>query len=373
MIAKKIEYTDFRNLESTSVTFLPGTNVLWGRNAQGKTNILEGIYYFARGKSFRASADRELVGFGKSLCRAELTFSRDDSARDTVLEAYIPLSGKKRLVRNLATLSGAAEMIGEFTAVMFCPEHLSLVSGSPAERRGFLDVALAQLSPQYVSQLRRYSHALDQRNALIRAAREGDMPSRESWEAFASVMAPCAQYIAKARRDYTEKLDRFAAEHFRKMTDGGETPDIIYKSNIISDSDGEIDLARIEELLCSNTEREVKAGTTLYGVHRDDIIIRLNSKEAKVYSSQGQKRSLSLAMKLAEGEISKLSMGEYPVFLLDDVLSELDFVRRTYILGALSDRQLIVTSCEPELFSQMENVNLIQVENGHISGEIPEG
>lgn len=354
------------------MAFTPGTNVLWGNNAQGKTNILEGIYFFARGKSFRASSDRETVRFGEQCARAELTFRRAESARETVLEAYIPALGKKKLFRSGAPLSGVSEMIGDFTAVLFCPEHLSLVSGSPAGRRSFLDIASAQLSGVYVGELRRFMRALDQRNALIRSCRQGGVyVSDAEWEALAAVMAPSAAYIAGARREYVGRLSGFVAEHFERMTSGNEIPEISYKTQMLPDEDeGAAPVsemaARIERLLCENTEREIAAGTTLYGVHRDDLVIKLNGREAKSYASQGQTRSLSLAMKLAEGEIAGEAGGEYPVFLLDDVLSELDSERRTYILGALRDRQIIVTSCEPELYSGRETANLIRVDNGRI-------
>ena len=372
MEIKKVAYENFRNIAEAEVAFTPGTNVLWGNNAQGKTNILEGIYFFARGKSFRASSDRETVRFGEQCARAELTFRRAESARETVLEAYIPASGKKKLLRSGAPLSGVSEMIGDFTAVLFCPEHLSLVSGSPAGRRSFLDIASAQLSGVYVGELRRFMRALDQRNALIRSCRQGGVyVSDAEWEALAAVMAPSAAYIAGARREYVGRLSRFVAEHFERMTSGNEIPEISYKTQMLPDEDeGAAPVseraARIEHLLCENTEREIAAGTTLYGVHRDDLVIKLNGREAKSYASQGQTRSLSLAMKLAEGEIAGESGGEYPVFLLDDVLSELDSERRTYILGALRDRQIIVTSCEPELYSGRETANLIRVDNGRI-------
>ena len=372
MEIKKVAYENFRNIAEAEVAFTPGTNVLWGNNAQGKTNILEGIYFFARGKSFRASSDRETVRFGEQCARAELTFRRAASARETVLEAYIPASGKKKLFRSGAPLSGVSEMIGDFTAVLFCPEHLSLVSGSPAGRRSFLDIASAQLSGVYVGELRRFMRALDQRNALIRSCRQGGVyVSDAEWEALAAVMAPSAAYIARARREYVGRLSGFVAEHFERMTSGNEIPEISYKTQVLPDEDegaapvSEM-VARIERLLCENTEREIAAGTTLYGVHRDDLVIKLNGREAKSYASQGQTRSLSLAMKLAEGEIAGESGGEYPVFLLDDVLSELDSERRTYILGALRDRQIIVTSCEPELYSGRETANLIRVDNGRI-------
>ena len=477
MVIKEVSYTDFRNMENAVIELSPGTNVLWGDNAQGKTNILEGIYFFARGKSFRASAERELVRIGAQSARAEIVFRRDTDMRDTFLGAQIPLTGKKRIERNGVTLSGVSEMIGDLCAVLFCPAHLSLVSGAPGARRSFLDIAIAQLSPIYIANLRRFNRLLEQRNALIKSAAQGMRVSDAEWESYAAVMARCAAYIAAARHSYISFLAADVTRIFSEMTGEAEKPELFYKTNLLpaadaagdavkavgrngaesgasdgdsadgfcsagsvcgagdagvadgtgdagaagcsggdgmtgcSDGEGYADgapdfpvadaadgadpdgngfipaacgqsapevllpcdvredeaaVAHIEKLLCENTDREVRAGSTLYGVHKDDLTIRLNSLDARAFASQGQTRSLSLAMKLAEGEICRTVCGEYPVFLLDDVLSELDAHRREYILGSLAGRQIIVTSCEPELYRMSEKCRLIRVEGGKI-------
>lgn len=399
MVIKQVSYADFRNMESADIELSPGTNVLWGNNAQGKTNILEGIYFFARGKSFRAGAERELVRFGAQYAHAEILFRRDRDSRDTLLGAHIPLSGKKRLERNGVALSGVSEMIGDLCAVLFCPAHLSLVAGSPGARRSFLDIAIAQLSPLYIANLRKFNRALEQRNALIKSAAQGTRVSDAEWESYASVMARCAAYIAAARYSYTGFLAAHVGRIFSEMTGEAEKPELFYKTHLLpteqtkADPDGEdaliaapadgernsVDMplpcdvredeaavAHIENLLCSGIDREIRAGSTLYGVHKDDITIKLNSLDARAFASQGQTRSLSLAMKLAEGEISRRVSGEYPVFLLDDVLSELDAHRREYILSSLVGRQIIVTSCEPELYRMSGDCRLIEVEDGKI-------
>lgn len=401
MVIKQVSYTDFRNMESAVIELTPGTNVLWGNNAQGKTNILEGIYFFARGKSFRATAERELVRFGAQYAHAEILFRRDADARDTLLGAHIPLSGKKRLERNGVGLSGVSEMIGDLCAVLFCPAHLSLVAGSPGARRSFLDIAIAQLSPLYIANLRKFNRALEQRNALIKSASQGTRVSDAQWEAYAAVMAECAAYIAAARYSYTGFLSAHVGRIFAEMTGEREKPELFYKTHLLPPKDAERSpsddgedtaliaataadgsitdmplpcdvredpaaVEHIERLLCDNIEREIRVGSTLYGVHKDDVTIKLNSLDARAFASQGQTRSLSLAMKLAEGEICRLTSGEYPVFLLDDVLSELDAHRREYILGALDGRQIIVTSCEPELYRMSADVRLIEVEDGRI-------
>ena len=189
MLVSKISFRDWRNIPGCSVPLYNGINVLWGMNAQGKSNILEGIYYFARGRSFRGAKEREMIRFGCDFASAELKFRRDGYENDTVLEAILPASGKKRLLRNGAPLSSASEMMGNFRAVLFCPANLTIVTGGPLERRTFLDIALSQLSGAYLTYVRRYSKVLTERNALIKRAQNGEYVSREEWEVYAEVLA----------------------------------------------------------------------------------------------------------------------------------------------------------------------------------------
>ena len=392
MFIEEVSYSNYRNIASATIELSPGTNVIWGKNAQGKTNILEGIYFFARGKSFRAAAERELVRFGESAALARVTFRREYVRGVETLEARIPASGRKTLTRDDVALSGTAEMLGELCAVLFAPSHLSLVSGSPGDRRSFLDIAIAQLLPPYVTNLRRYARVLEQRNALIRQAAQGRRVTDAEWETFADVLAAFGAYIAAARLDYVSHLAPRVAAILADMTGGSEKAEVIYKSHLLPKQSGEGEEAaaaptpdgkplwgispdkaaeaRLRALLTENVDREVKAGFTLFGVHKDDIAIRLGSLDARQFASQGQSRSIALAMKLAEGEISRDCGGEYPVFLLDDVLSELDGDRRDYILAALEGRQIIVTSCEPEIYAGPE-ARLIEVSGGEVVSVSP--
>lgn len=394
MVIEEVSYRNFRNIADARVEFAPGTNVIWGQNAQGKTNVLEGIYFFARGKSFRAAAERELVRLGERSADASVTFRRQDTAHSEMLSAHIPISGRKTLERDGVVLSGVSEMLGELCAVLFAPSHLALVSGSPGDRRSFLDIAIAQLLPAYIVNLRRYNRVLEQRNALIRQASQGLRVTDAEWESFADVMADFGAYIAAARLDYVSNLVPRVAEILSQMTLGAEGVELLYKTQVIPGQGGDDEpdgenaqsimphgepprkplrgvtadsaaRAHLKSLLCDNLEREIKAGFTLYGVHKDDITIRLDSLEARQFCSQGQRRSISLAMKLAEGEISHDATGEYPVFLLDDVLSELDASRREYILSSLEGRQIIVTSCEPEIYD-CQYVRRIEISGGEV-------
>lgn len=372
MICSSISFCNYRNISLETVSFFPGVNVLWGDNAQGKSNILEGIYFFARGRSFRGARERELIRFGEKQAQLSLTFQKEGAQYPVTLEAELPQAGKKVLRRGGARLSGVRELIGTFRAVLFCPLHLSLVGGGPALRRNFLDIALSQLYPGYLDSLSRYNRILIQRNALIKS---GGSTDTAVWEVYAQQLSRLGADIAVRRHTYMQALETHVREIFEGMTKGRETPRLTYQSGAIPEGDtsdqeqirkeGE---ARLFSSLTNSIEREMRYGATLYGTHKDDIGIRLNEKEARTYASQGQQRSLALAMKLAEGELARDIGGEYPVFLLDDVLSELDGQRRSFILQALTDRQIIVTSCESAHFGT-DTVQMLQVREGKIVGQ----
>ena len=382
MNVTRADFTCYRNLESVSVPFCSGVNVLWGRNAQGKSNILEGIYYFARGRSFRGARDRELIMFGAQCARSEIEFLRSGSDTPCALSAAIPNSGKKELCRNGARLRGSAEMLGAFRAVLFCPSHLSIVVGGPAERRAFLDIAIAQNSFSYIYYLSNYRRIIAERNALLKRAASGLSVSTEEWETYAEQLCLAASEIYAERSRYCDELTHDVADCFSEMTGGVEVPSLRYVSKFGSvsadDTDPGVPYESREVMakllfakLTENIDRETAVGTTLWGPHKDDIHITINGRDARLFASQGQQRSIALAMKLAEGEISRRTSGEYPVFLLDDVFSELDSVRRSFIMEKLSGRQIIVTSCEPSVIPDDEGsgeVRYIEVSGGRILG-----
>ncbi|MBQ7929999.1 MAG: DNA replication/repair protein RecF [Clostridia bacterium] len=361
MTVSKVIYQNWRNIEQCEVDLKPGINVLWGNNAQGKSNILEGIYYFARGRSFRGAKDRELIRFGESFANAAIDFRKDGYTGDTRLMASIPLSGKKKLYRNGAALTSAAEMMGSFRAVLFCPSNLTIVTGGPAERRTFLDIAISQLSGAYLTWLRRYTKILTERNALIKRAKDGERVTVEEWAVYAEGLSECAAWIAAYRNEYVKMLSDAVERYFGGMTGGREVPSMEYTSHALYDgipmpltSADVPDRTILCEKLMNNVEREVAAGVTLWGIHKDDVVLNLNGREARLYGSQGQQRSIVLSMKLAEAEIANRIGGEYPVILLDDVFSELDDSRRSYILATIGSegdktRQIIITSCEPDV------------------------
>ena len=366
MKCKEIEFTFFRNIESEKIEFKDGINVIYGENAQGKTNILEGIYLFARGKSFRAFKDKELINFNSNVGYARMVYESKNGEMELGVE--IPKSSQKKFYRNKNKVGKTSEIIGEFRAVLFCPSHLGIIKDSPSVRRKFLDIAISQLRPLYIKMLAKYNAVLENRNAILKMSDEERKAYEGILEVYSEELATLSTDIANMRIDYVKKLDFWVKRYFEEMTDGKELPSITYETNADeADFDSRESLKKkYSDLLKNNIEREIKYGATLYGIHKDDLKIELNGKDARFYSSQGQQRSLALAMKLSEGEISKETSGEYPVFLLDDVLSELDEKRRKYIMSNIKKRQVIITTCESTAFNEVDDVNFLYINNGNL-------
>ena len=379
-VCNKIEIQNFRNIETASVRFTDGVNLLHGDNAQGKTNLLEAIYFTALGKSFRPAKEAELIRFGAESAFVVNEFH--DSIRRQSLSVKL-FSGRARRVveQNGLKVEKMSDMVGAFRVVLFCPEHLSLIQGGPELRRNYLNVALSQLRPLYLQALQRYNRILKERNALLKRASEDMATFRATeplWSAqLAREAAVVTVHRARYVRQVNEQVRACFADMMKKYEGGNELPELAYLPTLGSDwleknaSDPTLfeDARRLEEryleLLSTRHDREIGAGATLWGVHKDDIRITLNGRPARLYASQGQQRSLALAMKLAEGWISALeSGGDMPVFLFDDVLSELDVHRRDYLVREMQGRQVIMTACDPAAADFGEQVNLIEVKDG---------
>jgi DNA replication and repair protein RecF len=261
-----------------------------------------------------------------------------------------------------------SDIMGSFRAVLFCPEHLSLIKDGPSERRSYMDIAISRISGSYIRSLQRYSYFLKQRNALIKTAYNNRSVFDATVDLWSEKMAEEAAIISSERLLFLRRVSGLVERYFSEMTGEREHTDLIYRGGAGLSEDEYLDAdkvkARYTELLCSNHDREIALGATQYGIHKDDADIRINGKSARIYGSQGQQRSLALAMKLAEGEICREEFGNYPVFLFDDVLSELDETRRDYLTHKICGKQVIITSCEPELLSDMDDIRRIKVENG---------
>ena len=368
MICKKIELCNFRNTENESVLLDGGINVLHGDNAQGKTNLLEAIYYISLGKSFRTSRENEVIRFGESFASVSLDY--ESGGRDQNITMRFSDMQRKTVTHNGVKVTKLSDLVGSFRAVLFCPDHLQMIKEGPAMRRNFLDVAISQIRPIYLHSLQKYYKILKQRNQLIKNASEDRATFNSTIDFWSEQLAHEAAVITKARYEYISRSAEIISEFYGRMKDKGnieESPEFIYQSSSKLEGDALCDLSALEERylmrLTVHYDREIAAGATLYGVHKDDLIIELNGKNTRLFASQGQQRSLALAMKLAEGEICKNESGEYPVFLFDDVFSELDSERRRNLLREISDRQVVITSCE----------NNIDLPNGYKNIEVRGG
>lgn len=365
MFCKNITVENFRNIESASVSFCKGTNVLLGENAQGKTNLLESIYMTSLGKSFRQGNDKDVISFDKEYAYIKNTYV-DDIRDMTVSMRVFSDRRAKQIEQNGVRIRKTSDMVGGFKVVLFCPEHLSIIKEGPGERRSFLDVAISQIRPLYMRSLQRYNLILKERNALIKSADEDRETFDSTIDLFSSQLAHEAAVITGYRVRYIESLKKYVSECFSDMTGQRETPRLEYVSTSKLMSDDLFDEKKCEraylELYSSRHEREIAAESTLWGIHKDDLEISLDGNRARIFASQGQQRSLSLALKLAEGEIIRDECGgDYPVFLFDDVLSELDSGRRNYLLSNLSGKQVIMTSCEKK---DINAEKVIGVRNG---------
>ena len=344
MHVEHLSLKNFRNAVDSEIEFSKGVNVICGANAAGKTNILEAIFYFAAGKSFRNCKDRELITFGNDKGIIAMRFFGNNAK--TKMSATLSKGGRRVIRIGESAPLRMTEYIGRFRAVIFTPDHLSLVKGSPENRRRFLDLAISQSFPRYASTLSEYNRVLAQKNALLKHGNVID----ELLEVYNEKLAALAGTITVNRRKYINRLEREAKIFLADMSGGKEELTLSYQTQAGDLETQEEIKEKYISLFAEKMQYEKDHFLAHYGAHKDDFSVVINKKSARMYGSQGQQRSAVLALKLAEGELSAKLTGEYPVFLLDDILSELDKDRKEYILSRITDRQVIITGCESEIF-----------------------
>lgn len=358
MYVNLAKYRNFRNIDDSEIEFSKGVNILFGGNAEGKTSAVEGIYLSSAGRSHRTVHEIELIKKGRDFGQVKLNFT--DSKRPRELEMFFLKNGKKSCNVNGLPVKKMSEFVGIFKAVIFCPEHLSIVKDGPAARRNFLDRSISKDDRSYMEALQKYSGVLVRRNKLLTNMMFGDMSSADTLEAWDFQLASYGEIISKKRIEYIKKLQEYVCDIFKDMTGGSETPTITYQGGYSADE--------LLKKLKSQRSREIKNGVTLFGVHKDDLEISIDGMPSRIYGSQGQQRSLAIAMKLSEGYITKEISGEYPVYLLDDILSELDEKRRSYLISGFSthesERQVIITCCDSSLLGNAVKANKIFVQDG---------
>ena len=332
MIVNKIYLENFRNYDRQTIELNKEKNVFFGLNGQGKTNIIEALYYFCTCKSFRSVHDREVIKFDKDFSHIKIDF--ETKRRDNTADIYI--TDKKSVKLNGVNLEKLSELVGIANMVIFTPEQLNLIKEGPGVRRSFLDVFISQTKPTYFKYLMNYYHILKQRNNILKNRKM--LSAIDVWD---EKLAEAGVVIARERNEFLKVIDKF----IKKYVTENEELSVLYLPSVKNDFTNKDNFVL---QLKNSLERDIEKGITMTGPHRDDFDVLLNGKSLKKYGSQGQMRTAVLKIKLAECEIIKEITGEEPLLLLDDILSELDETRRKYFTENIVGRQVIITCTDKE-------------------------
>ena len=363
-----LQLQNFRNYESVQLEFTDGVHVFIGENAQGKTNLMESIYALAMTKSHRTTNDKELIGWNKEFATIKGTVEK--TTTKTNLELQFSKKGKIAKV-NYLEQKRLSSYLGNLNVILFAPENLTLVKGSPQNRRKFVDMELGQMSSLYLYDLVEYNRVLKQRNTYLKQLAIKKKQPDEYLEVLSEMLSELASKIVFHRLDFMKQLEALAIPIHDQLSLSREKFSVSYQATIPLE-DG-LTPSQMKEIYMNqfkkNQTREADQATTLIGPHRDDLIFYLNEVPVQTYGSQGQQRSTVLSLKLAEIELMKLSTGEYPLLLLDDVLSELDDDRQTHLIKAIENKvQTFITTTSLDGIKQqfINEPVVIPIEKGTI-------
>lgn len=372
----KLKLNNYRNYNSIQLNFSSGTNIILGRNAQGKTNLLEAIFTCAVGKSMRAGKDNEVIKWDEESAKIELEVEKQFGK--SKIEIYFFKTGKKAIKINGLPIKRIAELLGELRCVFFAPDELKLIKESPEDRRRFMDIDLSQISKVYFNLLNKYEKIIHSRNKLLKEYKEKNNIRKnakiisEDFEQFKRMLsvynvqlAECASKITISRNNLISNLSPFAKKSHLFLTDNSENLEIEYQGSFKIESETLEELKqKFISLYEKNFEKDLSLGYTTVGPHRDDIKVSINNSDVKAFCSQGQQRTAALSLKLAELEIIKQQTGEMPILILDDVLSELDKSRRDKLLKFCSLTQTFISSTDkPE---KIPNATIIEICNAKV-------
>ncbi len=359
-----IEIENYRNIENLSLDF-EDVNIIYGENAQGKTNIVEAIYLFTGAKSFRGVRDKELIRFGEEFSKLKIDFSNKNREQN----AELLIKGRRNATLNGVKKKSASALGNELKAVIFSPVYLSMIKDGPAERRKFIDSALCQLKSNYRTVLKEYNRCLTQRNMLLK-----DIPNNPSLKDMLYIWdknyAKAGAKIIYQRRKYIEALLPYAKDIYSGLSSGKEEIDLVLKGDFDYEN---LETDQIEKKLMisleNNRSQDIINRITTIGPHRDDLEILINGKSARNFGSQGQQRSSVLALKLAEASLLRDMTDEEPIALLDDVMSELDESRQDYILNHIKDWQVFITCCDANTVLRLKKGKTFHIKNGKVLGD----
>lgn len=356
MVIKNLKIENFRNFEFEQIEFCDKVNIFYGKNGQGKTNLLEAINYFTNGKSCRNNKkEKDVIRFNEKSASLAAEFQ---SEKGNGIYSKIELAGKKSIYINGNPVEKLSEILGLVNTVLFMPSDIGAITGAPSFRREYMDLFISKNYPQYFKLLSAYVYILKQKNNMLKCK----SISRTQLEIYNEKLSEYGVSLCEIRQKFTKAFSGYVSSVYESISESREKAEIVYKPDIEDFSDKSVFLKEIED----SAEKELVFGAGIRGAHRDDYEIRLNGKSAKFFGSRGQLRSVVLAMKTAESEIIKEIKGEYPIFLLDDVFSELDEARRRFLLSVLKDKQVVITLTNADIGKKSENIKYFEIENGKI-------
>ena len=363
----EIQTENYRNLEITEQSFCDGVNFIYGQNAQGKTNLIESIWMLTGARSFRGTKDADLVRFGESFASIKAKVFTDDRGQEIKINFA---EGTRKAFLNDVPQRYPTEIIGTLRTVLFSPIHLSLIGGGPEKRRRFLDAAICQLKPTYTALLIRYNQTLRQRNSLLKSRPEKNLDFLEILD---TNLSKLASEMMKNRLEYMTLLGGESTKIYSEISMNKEVFAIKYISKIIKTSEFTTEdfEKSMTQKLQKSRETDFKFGFTSFGPHKDDIELYIDKKPVKSFGSQGQQRSAALSLKLAEAEILNKKFSDPPIVLLDDVMSELDDLRKAYMVGKTKNWQVFITGCDKTALSMMKSGRAYEINGGkvvHIEG-----
>ncbi len=358
MFIKNIKLKNYRNYENTNIDLVKGLNIFVGNNAQGKTNLLESIYFSSIGKSPRTNKEKDLIKAGQELALIEISLEKEFNK--TKINIYLNKQNKKTIKINNIPIKRIGELMGEMLIIYFSPDEIKLVKEAPQDRRRFLDIDISQLSKNYFYLLLRYEKIIDNRNKLLKEAKSFDVLKRtvSIWD---EQLSDIASKIIYERLKFIEKLKEFSQKIHFDITQKAECLELSYQG--IKEESVEKIKEKVLYALQTNIEKDYNLKYTSVGPHRDDIKILINGIDLRNFGSQGQQRLATLSIKLAELEIFKSEKNEKPILLLDDVLSELDENRQKQFLDKIKDIQTILT-CTNYPYKPDANTKFFKIENG---------
>lgn len=358
MFVTELKLNGYRNYETEKIVFGQNTNLIVGNNAQGKTNLVEAIYYSAVGKSPRTTKDHDLINWCKDRASFCLTVQKKEGTKK--IEAVFSKQTKKSLKVNGINLLKIGDLLGAVNVVFFSPDELKLVKDAPQDRRRFLDTDISQISKNYFYLLIKYNKILDQRNKLLKTYNDAKL-IEQTLPIWDIQLAEVGSKIIFRRIKFLEKLKGYAKDAHAYLTNGKENLELSY-AGIVAETEAEIKQKFLDGLK-SVRDKDIKLGYTNIGPHRDDIKLVVNNVDIRSFGSQGQQRTVALSMKLAELEIFKEEIGEYPILLLDDVLSELDQDRQQRLLWKVRNLQTIITTTSYDPF-MVQDATIIKIDGG---------